>query len=175
MSQIMELIAAYGLQPHPEGGYYRETYRSSERVEHTALPGRFSGDRAFSTAIYFLLDRGNFSAFHRIKSDECWHFYAGQTLLVHIIHFDGSLETVKLGSNTEAGEVFQYVVPADCWFASEPAPGTDFAFTGCTVAPGFDFADFELADAGSLQELFPEQKALISRLCRAAPQIRALF
>ncbi|BAV07623.1 hypothetical protein SAMN05421788_10926 [Filimonas lacunae] len=166
MSYIQELITAYGLLPHPEGGYYKETYRSNEHVQQEALPARFGGYRAFSTAIYFLLDKGNFSAFHRIKSDECWHFYAGQTLLVHIIHFDGMLETVRLGSNTEAGEVFQYVVPANCWFASEPAPGTDFAFTGCTVAPGFDFEDFELAAAETLLTLFPQHQEVITRLCR---------
>lgn len=166
MSYIQELIVAYGLLPHPEGGYYKETYRSGEHISVAALPQRFAGDRAFSTAIYFLLDKGNFSAFHRIKSDECWHFYAGQTLLVHIIHFDGALETVHLGNRVEAGEVFQYVVPANCWFASEPAPGTDYAFTGCTVAPGFDFTDFELAVAEELIELFPQHSGVIERLCR---------
>lgn len=166
MLYIQELITAYGLLPHPEGGYYKETYRSAEQVAGEALPKRFSGSRAHSTAIYFLLDKGNFSAFHRIKSDECWHFYAGQTLLVHIIHFDGALETVQLGSRVEAGEVFQYVVPANCWFASEPAPGTDYAFTGCTVAPGFDFADFELANGEELVALFPQHETIIRRLCR---------
>lgn len=166
MSIVQEIIHRYQLLPHPEGGYYKETYRSAESITGTALPARFGGDRSYSTAIYFLLEQGNFSAFHKIKSDECWHFYAGQTLLVHVLHQDGVLQTIQLGSNVAAGETFQYVVPANCWFASEPAEGTSFAFTGCTVAPGFDFRDFELASAASLVALYPAHEAIIRRLCR---------
>lgn len=166
MNIVAELIHHYQLLPHPEGGYYKETYRSSETVAATALPDCFGGDRSFSTAIYFLLEKGNFSAFHKIRSDECWHFYAGQTLLVHILHADGDLQTVRLGNNVLAGETFQFVVPANCWFASEPAEGTDFAFTGCTVSPGFDFADFKLAKADELVKGFPAHTDLIRRLCR---------
>jgi predicted cupin superfamily sugar epimerase len=166
MNNASELIRHYQMLPHPEGGYYRETYRSSETLAAAALPARFGGDRSFSTAIYFLLQRGNFSAFHKIKSDECWHFYAGQTLLVHVLHPGGELQTVKMGSNFIEGESFQFVVPANCWFASEPAEGTDFALSGCTVAPGFDFADFELAKAEVLSREFPAHATLIRRLCR---------
>lgn len=166
MNTVDQLISQYGLLPHPEGGYYKETYRSAESAAADALPERFGGTRSFSTAIYFLLEQWNFSAFHRIKSDECWHFYAGQTLLVHIILPDGSWQTVKLGSNAAADEVFQFVVPANCWFASEPDKATSFAFTGCTVAPGFDFADFELAKADELSRLYPQHEAAIRRLCR---------
>lgn len=161
-----QLIREYGLLPHPEGGYYKETYRSTEAVEAAALPERFGGQRSFSTAIYFMLEQGNFSGFHKIKSDECWHFYAGQTLLVHIINGTGEWQTVKLGSNAGAGEVFQFVVPANCWFASEPDAATSFAFTGCTVSPGFDFADFELAKAEELISEYPQHAAGIRRLCR---------
>jgi predicted cupin superfamily sugar epimerase len=166
MPTIQQLIQTYGLQPHPEGGYYKETYKSAEAIPANALPERFPAARAFATAIYFLLDKGNFSAFHKIKSDECWHFYAGQTLLVHVIYLNGELEVIRLGADVAAGERFQYVVPANCWFASEPAPGTDFAFTGCTVAPGFDFADFELATAATLCAVYPQHAAVINRLCR---------
>lgn len=166
MNTVDQLIYQYGLLPHPEGGYYKETYRSGETVAAVALPERFGGERAFSTAIYFLLEHGNFSAFHKIKSDECWHFYAGQTLLVHIINSQGEWQTVKLGSNAGAGEVFQFVVPANCWFASEPDAATIFAFTGCTVSPGFDFADFDLAKAEDLIGLYPQHAAGIRRLCR---------
>lgn len=161
-----QLVKHFNLLPHPEGGYYKETYRSAETVAATALPERFTGDRNFSTAIYFLLEKGNFSAFHKIKSDECWHFYAGGALLIHIIHLDGTLETVRLGNNIDSGESFQHVVPAGCWFASEPAPGSAFSFVGCTVAPGFDFADFEMADADELVRSYPKHKATIKRLCR---------
>ena len=113
-----------------------------------------------------MLEQGNFSAFHRIESDEVWHFYAGQTLLVHIIHINGKFETIKLGNDIENGETFQYSVPARCWFASEPGADTDFSFVGCTVAPGFDFDDFELAKADELSRLYPQQEELIRRLCR---------
>jgi predicted cupin superfamily sugar epimerase len=166
MQTAKEFIDHYKLQPHPEGGYYREPYRSAETIVHTALPGRFTGERNFSTAIYFLLTQGNFSAFHRIKSDECWHFYSGGCLLVHIIYTNGNLETIKLGNNILNEETFQFVVPAGCWFASEPAPGSNFSFVGCTVSPGFDFADFELADSNDLSKLYPQHESIIRKLTR---------
>ena len=163
---VRELIQRFDLLPHPEGGYYKETYRSKEHISKEALPERFGGERSFSTAIYFLLEEGNFSALHRIQSDECWHFYAGDPLLVHIIRPDGAWETITLGRDVEAGNYFQYVVPAGCWFASEPAPGSAFCLVGCTVAPGFDFADFEMAKAADLLSAFPQHGPMINRLCR---------
>lgn len=163
---VAELVEKFQLLPHPEGGFYKETYRSPEMINQEALPQRFSGDRHFSTAIYFLLERGNFSAFHRIQSDECWHFYAGQTLHVHVIHPNGQYELLKLGDDLSKAESFQAVVPAGSWFASETATGGSFSFVGCTVAPGFDFADFELAKAAELIQQFPSGKTLIERLCR---------
>lgn len=166
MQIVQELIQRYQLQPHPEGGWYKEMYKSKEQIPANALPERFSGDRAFSTAIYFLLEAGNFSAFHRIKSDECWHFYTGDPLWVYVIHKDGKLEIIPLGSNYTKGELFQYIVPANCWFASRPAPKSQFCLVGCTVAPGFDFADFDLADANQLSKEFPEHENIIKELCR---------
>jgi predicted cupin superfamily sugar epimerase len=166
-NNVEQLVARFGLLPHPEGGYYSENYRSAELMQGDALPGRFGGARSFSTAIYFLLEKDNFSAFHRIKSDECWHFYTGDSLLVHVIHPDGDYELIKLGNSIETGENFQAVVPAGAWFASETAPGGEFSFVGCTVAPGFDFADFELAPVEALQITFPQHVSLIQRLCRA--------
>lgn len=163
---VSDLVERFQMLPHPEGGYYKEMYRSDELIKKDSLPNRFSGDRNFSTAIYFLLEQGNFSAFHRIQSDECWHFYAGHTLHVHVIHHDGRYELIRLGKDIAAGETFQAVVPAGSWFASETAPGSLFSFVGCTVAPGFDFADFELADADILSAQFPFHNALIARLCR---------
>lgn len=159
-----QLIEQLVLLPHPEGGYYKETYCSSEVIPKQALPDRFNGERYYSSAIYFLLEQGNFSAFHRIQSDECWHFYAGDTLWVHMIAPDGHLTTIQLGN--QPGTVYQYVVPAGYWFASETAPGGSFSFVGCTVAPAFDFADFELAKPETLSEYFPEHRTLIHRLCR---------
>ncbi len=154
------------LQPHPEGGFYREIYRSSERIAAGALPSRFTGDRNFSTSIYYLLQQGEHSAFHRIKSDEGWHFYAGGALWVHMIDKEGNYKCQKLGHHLEDGEVFQFVVPATVWFASEPAPGTSFILGGCTVSPGFDFADFEMADKKTLLQSFPQHKEIIERLCK---------
>lgn len=163
---VSELVERFQMLPHPEGGYYKEMYRSGELIKKESLPGRFSGDRNFSTAIYFLLEQGNFSAFHRIQSDECWHFYAGHSLHVHVIHPDGQYELIRLGNDIAAGETFQAIVPAGCWFASETGPGGLFSFVGCTVAPGFDFADFELAEADIVSAQFPFHNALIARLCR---------
>ena len=163
---VSELVAMFQLLPHPEGGFYKETYRSAEQIEQHSLPQRFTGNRQFSTAIYFLLEQGNFSAFHRIQSDECWHFYAGQTLHVHVIHPNGQYALLKLGNYFTKGEVFQAMVPAGSWFASETAAGGIFSFVGCTVAPGFDFADFELAKTSELVQQFPSMKTLIERLCR---------
>jgi predicted cupin superfamily sugar epimerase len=166
MSIVKQLIQQHNLQPHPEGGWYSQTYKSNELINANALPERFGGSRAFSTAIYFLLEKGNFSAFHRIKSDECWHFYSGDPLLIYIIKQNGELEIILLGNDFEKGQIFQYVVPANCWFASKPAPGSEYCFVGCTVSPGFEFDDFELANATTLSNAYPQNKEIIKELCR---------
>jgi uncharacterized protein len=166
MSPVTELINKYNLQPHPEGGWYAQTYKCKETISADALPERFTGSRAFSTAIYFLLEKGNFSAFHRIKSDECWHFYAGDPLEIFVINPDGNLLTVILGNDFIKGHLFQYVVPANCWFASRPAVDSKFSFVGCTVSPGFDFADFELAGINDLLAAYPQHGETTKGLCR---------
>lgn len=167
MNKLYQLISYFNLQPHPEGGWFTETFRSGEIIESSYLPERFGGQRCFSTAIYFLLEQGNFSAFHRIKSDECWHFYQGGALEIFLINKNGGLDIIKLGNDFEKGELFQYVVPAGCWFASRPAPSTNYSFVGCTVAPGFDFADFEMAHADSLiQQNSGIDSQLLRSLCR---------
>lgn len=160
------LIEQLALARHPEGGWFKETYRASDKLAAQALPARFDGDRSASTAIYFLLEAGDISALHRIQSDEVWHFYAGAPLRVHGIFPDGAYQEWKLGANLAAGEHFQAVVPAGCWFGAELAEG-DFALVGCTVAPGFDFADFELAQAKQLLACYPQHAELIHRLTRA--------
>lgn len=161
-----EIVKLLQLQPHPEGGFYKETYRSTDSIPSQALPANFKGDRAYSTAIYFLLQQGDYSAFHKIESDECWHFYEGGTLLIHIIDQQGTYSCIRLGKKISEGEVFQHVVPARSWFASEPAPGVAFSLVGCTVSPGFDFADFEMANKQTLPTQFPQHLAIINRLCR---------
>ena len=159
-------IKHLSLQSHPEGGWYKETYRATETIPSVALPERFpGGDRQFSTAIYYLLERGDFSAFHRIKSDECWHWYAGDAIYIHVIEPVGRYYQIMLGSNIEKGEQFQFVVPAMAWFSAEPAPGSAFVLTGCTVSPGFDFADFIMADKQNLLQTFPLHAGIINRLC----------
>jgi predicted cupin superfamily sugar epimerase len=150
------------LEPHPEGGFYRLTYTAPTKI----APQDFAGARPASTGIYFLLAHGHFSAFHRLKSDEMWHFYAGQPLIVHIIDPNGTHSTLSLGNDPDRGEQFQAVVPAGCWFASEPSLPHSFALVGCTVAPGFDFADFELAACAELTADYPQHRALIEKFTR---------
>ena len=166
MSIANHLIQKYKLEAHPEGGWYKQTYKSNEEIDADALPERFGANRAFSTAIYFLLEKGNFSAFHRIKSDECWHFYTGDPLVIYIIEQTGELKIISLGNGLEKGHSFQYVVPANCWFASRPAPGSEYCFVGCTVSPGFEFEDLELADQTELSVMYPQHKSIIKELCR---------
>ena len=124
------------LEPHPEGGYFRQTYRSEVVIAREALPAGFSGARAISTAIYFLLEGKNFSAFHRLRSDEVWHFYVGAPLLVHVIDPTGKHSTIFLGRNPEVGQTLQAVVPAGCWFASHVWDWKSFAVVGCTWRRG---------------------------------------
>ena len=153
------------LEPHPEGGYYRQTYESELLIRSDSLPDH-SGPRAASTAIYFLLEGENFSAFHRLRSDEMWHFYAGSPLLVHVIDRAGAYSSLLLGNDPDGGQVFQAVVPAGHWFASHVGDRTSWTLVGCTVAPGFDFADFELARREQLGAQYPRHRELINRLTR---------
>ena len=159
-------ITRLQLQTHPEGGFFKEVYRSEESIASKALPARFKGERNLSTSIYYLLRQGQHSFFHRIKSDEGWHFYAGETLLIHIIETGREYYSIKLGSNIYLGETFQFVVPAKAWFAAEPAPESEFSLCGCTVSPGCDFAVFEIADKEELLTAFPQHKEIIDRLSR---------
>jgi uncharacterized protein len=131
-----DIIARLGLEPHPEGGHYRETFRDK----------RLDGNgRASSTAIYFLLARGERSHWHRIDAVEVWHYYAGSALSLRIADSSG-LRTVRLGPDLAAGEVPQAIVPAQAWQAAESSG--DWTLVGCTVAPGFQFATFEMAPTG---------------------------
>jgi predicted cupin superfamily sugar epimerase len=163
MPTIDELVKQLGLLPHPEGGFYAETYRSTTGFSQS---GDRQGYRSYSTAIYFLLTKGNFSALHRIKSDEVWHFYLGDPVHVHSISPEGDYHCIALGNHFTKGEVPQYVVPAGWWFGSESVGEIGYSLVGCTVAPGFDFADFELAEKEKLIGKFPSQKSIIEKLTR---------
>jgi predicted cupin superfamily sugar epimerase len=159
-------IKTLNLAPHPEGGYFRQTYRSDLSLPASALPAEFSGPRPASTAIYFLIDGENFSALHRLRSDEMWHFYSGGALVVHELSPDGSYTEKLLGSDPGAGEQMQLVVPAGHWFAACVRDPATYSLVGCTVAPGFDFADFELARRDDLLRQYPQHRDLIVRFTR---------
>ncbi|BAN25606.1 cupin domain-containing protein [Caballeronia insecticola] len=159
-----ELIQRLKLEPHPEGGFFRETYRDNARVTR-AGEGAL---RSASTAIYFLLCDGAHSAWHRIRSDEVWHFYAGDPLDVHVLEANdagGALVTHRLGNALMHPHTsFQAVVKAGDWFAAECRDASGAALVGCTVAPGFEFSEFELAAPGTLEARYPQHRELITRL-----------
>lgn len=152
------------MQPHPEGGWYKETYRSDGVIER---PIGFSGDRSYSTGIYFLLTKENFSAFHRIRSDEMWHFYDGDGLIIHELKTNGNYTKHQLGLNIEEGQQPQLVICTNSWFASEVIEDGSWCLVGCTVSPGFDFQDFELAQSQLLSSEYPGHAELIDRLSRS--------
>lgn len=158
-------IKKLGLNQHVEGGSFIETYRSAGQISKEHLPSIFKGDCNMSTAIYFLLEHGQFSAFHKIASDEMWHFYYGQTLSIYELDQTGKMICHKLGNDLEAGETFQCVIKAGNWFGSRCEVPNGFSLVGCTVAPGFDFADFELANKSSLMAEFPQHEELINEMC----------
>jgi len=159
-------IEKLGLERHPEGGYFRETYRSEEAIPPRGLPERFAGPRSVATAIYFLLGDGDFSALHRIASDELWHFYGGAPLTLHVIEPQGDYAQIKLGADPEKGQAFQAVVSAGCWFGATLDEPQSYALVGCTVAPGFDFADFEMGRREELLLRYPLQRDIILKLTR---------
>ncbi|WP_291573795.1 cupin domain-containing protein [Bradyrhizobium sp.] len=136
MPSVADMIARLELKPHPEGGHFRETFRD---------PRLDAGGRPVSTAIYFLLARGERSHWHRIDAAEVWHYYAGSALTLEIADGEGR-RRIRLGHDLAAGEVPQAIVPALAWQAAESTG--DWTLAGCTVAPGFDFATFELAPKG---------------------------
>lgn len=164
MKKVDYWVNHLDLLPHPEGGFYKEMYRSSLSVSADIMEEGLAGDRNLATGIYFLITEGNFSAFHRIKSDEMWHFYYGEPLIVHVIELSGKYTKLAIGLDIEKGQTPQALVPAGAWFASESLGA--YSFVGCTVSPGFDFQDFELAKKAELIREFPHHSELIERLSR---------
>jgi len=158
-------IKHLSLQAHPEGGFFKETYRSKEQLEPNALPQRYSGNRNFSTSIYFLLTKDSVSNFHRLNSDEIWHFHYGGTAKIYFIKPNGEYEEKLIGDDRNAGESFQVVIPKHTWFAAEVIR-EHYVLVGCTVAPGFEFEDFELADRQTLSSAYPQHQTLIARFTR---------
>ena len=162
-----ELIAALQLQPLPlEGGYFRETYRSPDRLAAAALPDRYPCDKALSTAIYYLLTPQTFSALHRLPTDEIFHFYLGSPVQMLQLGPDAQGRVVVLGPDVLAGQRPQVLVSRGVWQGSCLVPGGSCALLGTTMAPGFDFADYEAADAEHLIEAYPAYTEWIRRLTR---------
>lgn len=167
MTEVENIIQKLELQKHPEGGFYKEVYRSSGTIHQDCLPDSFSSKRNYATSIYFLLTSDTFSAFHRIKQDEIWHFYKGSPIKLHMISETGNYSNIIIGNDLNANQVLQFVVPAKYWFAAEVI-GSDSSYSllGCTVSPGFDFDDFELPSRADLVSKFPQHKKLIENLTR---------
>ena len=155
-----EIVQKLGLLEHPEGGFYKETYRSSCSMETEQ-----NTIRNISTAIYFLLENNNISLFHRIQSDELWFFHQGEPLEIVFIT-EGVLNIIILGNSFEKGEVPQATIPANTWFASNVKQRKGYSLVSCTVAPGFDFADFELASRENLLQEFPHLKEIIQKFTK---------
>jgi len=166
MADAQHWIDRLTLKPHPEGGFFRESYQSSVVIPKSVLPNTFRGSRRASTAIYFLLAGDDFSALHRLAADELWHFYAGSRLLVHSIDPNGHHNMIRLGQNADAKEQFQCAVPGGHWFGSCLEWPDSYALVGCTVAPGFDFSDFEMARRADLLAQYPQHKEVIHKLTR---------
>ncbi|MEL6625318.1 MAG: cupin domain-containing protein [Bacteroidota bacterium] len=165
-------IEKLNLQAHPEGGFFAESYRANLTLSASSLPASYGGERVASTAIYFLITEAAFSALHKVSSDEGWHYYTGNSpIYLTIISPEGELTEVVLGPDVASGQQFQYVVPAEHWFAAEVKGSQDgaegFALVGCTVAPGFDFDDFKLGKRADLIDSFPQHQQLIERLTRS--------
>ena len=156
-------IEQFEMLKHPEGGWYKETYRARGVISGSELEG-FGGDRSYSTAIYFLLINGNPSVFHRIKADEVWHFYDGHALAIHELDKAGRYTEHRLGLDLDRTEEPQLVIKGGSWFASEIIKEQGWCLVGCTVAPGFDFEDFEMAERRGLIEKYPDHSELITRL-----------
>ena len=155
------LVTALDLQPHPEGGFYREVFRSGLQVP-------FHGaSRSAGTSIYYLLAQGAYSAWHRIDADEAWYFHAGGPLALHVLTAAGDLVTHRLGDpRRHAGAVFQTVVTAGCWFAAEPAEPDGYTLVGCAVSPGFEFTGFQLATGPDLEAAIRRYGDVVRRLLR---------
>jgi len=148
-------IEQLALQKHPEGGWFKEMYRSALVLDKAGLSPDFDTSRNCSTAIFYLLEDEDFSAFHRIKSDELWHFYTGTSAIEIVLLGDGEIEKKTLGGNILEGEMFQVLVPKNRWFSARLKEGSGYALAGCTVAPGFDFMDLEFATEETLKD-FPD-------------------
>lgn len=160
------LIEKLNLTEHPEGGYFKETYRSSGTISKDNLPDFYQGERNYCTSIYFLLKASDFSAFHKINQDETWYFHEGSSITIHQISPKGIYSKFILGNDILNSQFPQYTVPGGYWFGATVDVKDSYSLVGCTVSPGFDFQDFVLAERNSLQKKFPNHKNIIEELTR---------
>ncbi len=159
MNTSEQLIAHLGLHQHPEGGYYKETYRSDLSV--TRADG---ANRALSTLIYFLMPHSKFSKFHRIQSDELWMYQDGEAITIYMIFPDGNLEIKEVGKDISSGQQLQLIIPAGVIFGAEVKQANGFNLSACMVSPGFDFMDFELFKSVDLIALYPQHAQIIQHI-----------
>lgn len=165
MLSAEKIIELYGMEPlEVEGGYFTETYRADENIAKDALPSRYNGDRDFSTAILYLLPAAQCSRFHKVKSDEIFHFYLGDPVEMVWLLEDGTIKKMVLGHDITAGQQVQITVPKGTWQGACVKEGGKFALMGCTVAPGFEFADFEIPEKSKLLTQYPHAEEEIKKL-----------
>ena len=157
-------ISKLGLEPHPEGGYFKRTFASQEQITDQELTVHFEGKRMLYTSIYFLLTSNDVSHFHRLQSDELWYYHAGSPLSVHMIDENGEYTEHKLGLDLENGEVPQVLVPKNTIFGSSVKDRETFSLVGCMVSPGFEYQDFELFTQEELLLKYPEHKEIIMKI-----------
>lgn len=157
-------VSRLGLEPHPEGGYYKRTFESEEQTSDQELSVQFEGTRKLYTSIYFLLGSKDISHLHRLKSDELWYYHAGSALTIHVIDENGEYKEYKLGTNLDEGEVPQVLVPKNSIFGSSVMKEDTFSLVGCMVSPGFEFRDFELFTQAELLSKYPQHKDVIMKL-----------
>lgn len=166
-TEVSAIVKNLGLQPHPEGGFYKQAFKSPHRVKSLDKNRYDDEERHAGSAIYYLLNRHDFSAWHRLKSDELWHHYSGSTVRIHIIDKEGNLSSYLLGDPLKnANATHQVHIPAGCWFSAENVNKTSYSLVGCTVTPAFEFKDFELANRESLSRTYPQHTDIINRLTR---------
>jgi hypothetical protein len=159
-------IEKLNMTGHPEGGFFAPAFRASEQIGNDGLPGRFTGNRAIVSSIYYLLKKGQFSTFHRLKSVEIWSFFEGDPLSIYVLDRHGGLTEKRLGRNVDIGESLQVAIDAGDWFAAEHRGPGEFTLVGCVVAPGFEYEDMEIASRAELRARYPQHLEIIEKLTR---------
>lgn len=165
--EVNRLIQKLKLEPHPEGGLFALHFRSNQQIKSCDTARYNNEERCSGSAIYYLLRNDEYSAWHRLKSEELWHYHRGSAVKLHMIDSHGKLTSQLVGDPLNIPDAeYQVVIPADVWFAAENLDKNHYSLVGCTVSPGFEYKDFELADKEALTQLFPQHAEMIARLSR---------